>query len=24
VFQASQLAHCPAHLGEVEPHCWQT
>jgi hypothetical protein len=23
VFHAPQAAHCPAHLGELAPHCWQ-
>ena len=24
VFQAAHDGHCPAHLGEEAPHCWQT
>ena len=24
VFHASQVGHCPDHLGDSEPHCWQT
>jgi len=22
-FQAPHVGHCPAHLGEAPPHCWQ-